>query len=264
MRPNSQRASQERRARVLPALSPAERARTIIATSSTLRVASPDLTLDIHRHGVVPDGSILFQVPGTYLKELSAERLGQNRVTATATDVATVPQADRVRGEVTLSGPVYDVVEPLPAGMRLHLTGSDQPSEETQLVRLVPDRVALLWRCEVKDAEPNTRLVALEDYQGAFPDPLLGYEAEWLPHLQADHGELLTGLARYELGWDEDPEDVRALGIDRYGLVLRVRDCGVSLDLRITFDSAVTCGCDVREAFSALLSRAMPGTGPIC
>ena len=44
-------------------LSPAERARTIIATASTLRVASPELTLDIHRHGVVPDGSILFQAP---------------------------------------------------------------------------------------------------------------------------------------------------------------------------------------------------------
>lgn len=242
-------------------LSPAERARTIIATSTTLRVASPELTLEIHRHGVVPDGSILFQAPGSYREQLGA---GQHRVTATAVDVATVPQADRVRGEVILSGPIYDVVEPLPAGMRLHLTGSDEPSEDTQLVRLVPDTVALRWRCEVKDDEPVARQVALEDYRCAFPDPLLGYEAEWLPHLQADHRDVLTGLARYELGWEDKPEDVRALGIDRYGLVLRVRDCGVSLDLRIPFDSTVTCGCDVREAFGALLSRAMPGAGPIC
>src|SRR5690349_21667792 len=105
------RHSQERLVETFPALTPAERARTIIATASTLRVASPELTLDIHRHGVVPDGSILFQAPADF-----AEKLDHYRVTATAVDVATVPQADRVRGEVTLTGPVYDVVEPLPAG----------------------------------------------------------------------------------------------------------------------------------------------------
>lgn len=246
-----------------PVLSPAERARTIIATASNLRVATPELTLEIHRHGVIPDGSILFQAPGSYLKRLSAQQLAGRRVIATAVDVATVPQADRIRGELTLTGRIYDVVEALPAGMRLHLTGSDTPGDDTPLVRLVPDRVALMWNCEAAN-EPAARLVPVEDYRCAFPDPLLGYEAEWLPHLQADHGELLAALARYELGWDEGPADVRALGIDRYGLVLRVRDCGVSMDLRIAFDSTVTCGCDVREAFSALLSRAMPGAGPIC
>lgn len=263
MRPRIQRHGQER-TRPAPALSPAERARTIIATASTLRVASPELTLDVHRHGVVPDGSILFQAPGAYLDQLGAAQLGQYRVTATAVDVATVPQADRLRGEVTLSGPIHAVVEPLPAGMRLHLTGSETPDEATQLIQLVPDAVALRWRCEARADEPVTRRVALEDYRSAFPDPLLGYEAEWLPHLQADHGELLVALARYELGWEEDPQDVRALGIDRYGLVLRVRDCGVQLDVRISFDSTVTCGCDVRAAFSTLLARAVPGAGPIC
>lgn len=250
---------QESRTEIYPGLTPAERARTIIATASTLRVASPELTLEVHRHGVVPDGSILFQAPVDF-----ADQLEDYRITATAVDVATVPQADRVRGDVTLTGPVYDVVEPLPAGMRLHLTGSDQPADDTRLIRLVPDRIALSWRCETVDGQPVARQIVLEDYRSAFPDPLLGYEAEWLPHLQADHSDLLTGLARYELGWDEDPEDVRALSIDRYGLVLRVRHCGVQNDLRIGFDKTVACGCDVREAFSALLTRAMPGTGPVC
>lgn len=259
MRSHSRRAGSGSRTRTAPVLTAAERARSIVATSSTLRVASPELTLDVHRHGVVPDGSILFQAPGDF-----AAKLGQYRVSATAVDVATVPQADRIRGEVTLTGPIYDVVEPLPAGMRLHLTGSDEPDDSTQLVRLVPDRITLTWRCEVGADAPVARPVALEEYRAAFPDPLLGYEAEWLPHLQADHGDMLAGLARHELGWDEDPEEVRALGIDRYGLVLRVRDCGVSLDLRIAFDSTVTCGCDVREAFTTLVGRALPGAGPIC
>ncbi|MET3961915.1 hypothetical protein ABIE44_001849 [Marmoricola sp. OAE513] len=253
---------QERRGALstnLPALSPAERARTVVATATTLRVASPELTLDVHRHGVVPDGSVLFQAPADF-----AEKLDDHQITATVVDVATVPQADRIRGEVTLSGRVFDVAEPLPAGMRLHLTGSEEPDGATRLVQLVPERVALAWRCETDDSQPAARQIGIDEYRCAFPDPLLGYEAEWLPHLQADHGELLVGLARFDLGWSEDPEDVRALGIDRYGLVLRIRHCGIQNDLRIGFARTVTCGCDVREAFSDLISRAMPDAGPVC
>jgi hypothetical protein len=217
-------------------LTPAERARTIVASASTLRVASAEQTLDVHRHGVVPDGSLLFQEPGDFAQDLSGYR-----VTATAVDVTTVPQPDRLRGTLTLAGPVFDVEEPLPAGMRMHLTGSDEADASTRLVRLVPDTVGLAWRCETTATEPPARQIPLADYRCAFPDPLLGYEAEWLPHLQADHAQVLTALARHELGWEDDPAD-----------------------LRISFDRAVTCGCDVREAFSALLERALPGYGPIC
>jgi hypothetical protein len=244
------------------ALTPAERARTILASASTLRVASPEQTLEVHRHGVVPDGSLLFQAPRDFGQDLSGYR-----VTATAVDVTTVPQPDRLRGTLTLAGPVYDVEEPLPAGMRMHLTGSDEPDGSTRLVRLVPDSVGLAWRCEVAATEPPARQVPLADYRCAFPDPLLGYEAEWLPHLQADHAPILIAIARHELGWEDDPIDVRALGIDRFGLVLRVRDGalpGGTRDLRVGFDRAVSCGCDVRDTFSALLERALPGTGPIC
>lgn len=242
----------------VPTLTPAERARTIIATSSTLRVASADLTLDVHRHGVVPDGAVLFQVPGDFA-------LVSGEVTATAVDVSTVPQADRVRGTVTLAGSLTEVVEALPAGMRMHLTGSEEPDGETRLVRLVPTRVGLAWRCEHRPEDPTARQVPLPEYRAAFPDPLLGYEADWLPHLQADHGEVLVAIARHELGWDESPYDVRALAMDRYGLVLRVRDGAFGAfgafghrDVRIAFDRTVACGCDVRAAFSALLARVVP------
>jgi len=251
-----------RRTSTALALTPAERARTIIASASTLRVTSPELTLDVHRHGVSQDGSLLFQAPADFAHDLASYR-----ITATVVDVTTVPQPDRVRGTVTLAGPLYDVVEALRAGMRMHLTGSDEPDDRTRLVRLVPDSVGLAWRCETRVGDPPARQVPLEDFRRAFPDPLLGYEAEWLPHLQADHADLLVGIARYDLGWNTDPDDVRALGIDRFGLVLRVTDDAFDdghRDLRIGFDRAVTCGCDVKEAFGALLSRALPGAGPIC
>ncbi|HET6151663.1 MAG TPA: DUF2470 domain-containing protein [Marmoricola sp.] len=240
-----------------PALKPAERARTVIASASTLRVAAGEISLDVHRHGVVPDGSILFQAPSDLPFEAGP-------ATATVVDVATVPQPDRIRGTVTLVGLMHDVVEPLPAGMRMHLTGSQEPDDRTRLVRLVPDRIGLAWRCETVVGEPVDQMIAIEDYRTAFPDPLLGYEAAWLPHLQADHGDVLVEIARHELGWDHAPSDVRALGIDRYGVVLRVREPDGSRDLRIAFDRAVVCGCDVRDAFARLLDRAIPGAGPLC
>jgi hypothetical protein len=148
--------------------------------------------------------------------------------------------------------------------MRLHLTGSAEPDRQTRLIRLVPDRVGLSWRCEAIAGEPADRMIAIGDYRSSFPDPLLGYEAGWLPHLQAHHGEVLFEIARHELGWDEPPSDVRALGIDRYGLVLRVREADGACDLRVAFDQTVVCGCDVREAFARLLDRAVPGAGPLC
>jgi len=237
----------------------AERARTIVATASTLRVHAASLALDVHRHGVVPDGSVIFQAPADL-----ADSLAGRAATATAVDVATVPQADRIRGTATLAGPVVEVHGGLPVGLRAHLTGSDKPDERTRIVRLVPERIGLTWNCERRNGEPPWERVTVADYRIANPDPLLGYEAEWLPHLQADHGDVLTALASHELGGEEAPEDVRALAIDRFGLVLRVSDHGCRRDLRLCFDRPACCGCDVREALSTMLERAVPGAGPIC
>lgn len=217
------------------------------------------VALDVHRHGVVPDGSVLFQAPAALVASMAG-----STATATAVDVATVPQADRIRGTVTLAGPLLEADGSLPAGLRAHLTGSETWDERTRIVRLVPEKVGLAWNCELRAGEPSWRQVRVADYRIACPDPMLGYEAEWLPHLQADHPGELAAIAGHELGGPEGPEDVRALAIDRYGLVLRVTDHGCRRDLRIAFDRPVSCGCDVREAFGTMLERAVPGAGPIC
>lgn len=224
------------------ALTLAERARTVLAGSTTFRVRVPGLTLDIHRHAITPDGAVLFGAP----PELALERAD-----AVATDVSAVPQPDRVRGVVTLSGPLSEVTDPLPVGMRSHLTGSG--TTDRRILRITPEEVHLDWRCERPGGVPVP--IAIGSYRTAFPDPLVGYESEWLPHVQSGHGEILERLARFELGCEDDALDVRALGLDRYGIVLRVTDAEGRFDMRLPFERAVTCGCDVREAFGALLSR---------
>lgn len=234
------------------ALTAAERVRTVLAGSTNVRVRVPGLTLEVHRHGLTPEGSVLFQAPPD---------LEVQRAEAVVIDVSAVPQADRVRGEVHLAGMLHEVADPLPAGMREHLTGSADPAVG-RLVRLIPETVTLDWRCE---GAVGLREIPLTAYRSAFPDPLLGYEGAWLPHLQADHEAVLDTLARHELGIEPGTGrdvDVRALGLDRYGVVLRVRDDRERYDLRIPFDRPVSCGCDVREAFGTLVERA--GLGPIC
>lgn len=228
-------------------LTSAERARTILAGCTNVRVRVPGLTLEVHRHGLTPDGALLFQAP---------PELALQRADAVAFDVAATPQPDRLRGEVRLSGQLGEVPEPLPAGMRAHLTGSDDPSAG-RLLRLTPDHVVLDWRCE----DAGELELSLAAYRVAFPDPLVGYESAWLPHLQADHDRVLAALARYELGI-EHAVDVRALGLDRYGVVLRVLDEDLRFDLRLPFDRPASCGCEVREAFAALVDRV--GLDPIC
>lgn len=223
------------------ALTPAERARTVLAASTTLRVRFPGLTLEVHRHALSPEGALLFGAP---------DDLDLQHAAATAIDVCAVPQPDRIRGCVTVAGPLSEVTEPLPPGMRTHLTGTES---SRRLLRLTPEDVHLDWRCERSGGVPVP--IALGSYRAALPDPLVAYEPDWLPHLQADHGEVLALLARHELGYHDGPLDVRALGLDRYGIVLRVTDADGRFDVRLPFERAVTCGCDVREAFGALLNR---------
>ena len=70
---------------------------------------------------------------------------------------------------------------------------------------------------------------------------------------------MLRTLAASACGGLADEIDVRPLGLDRYGLLLRLYADGAHRDVRLPFGRPVTCGCDLREAFGDLLERAAPG-----
>lgn len=240
------------RTRSAAALTPAERARTLLASTSNVRLQLPDLTLDVHRHGLTPDGALLFSAPPD---------LALGTAEVVAIDVAAVPQPDRVRGEVRLRGILAEAEDQLPAGMRTHLTGAETPGT-ARLVRLTPAGVSVRWgRRALSQPAEHATTVAISAYRAAYPDPLVGHEALWLAHLQADHADVITALARAELGV-EGAVDARAWALDRYGLVLRIGDTEGPFELRIGFERPAACGCEAREAFSALAARA--GLGPVC
>jgi hypothetical protein len=163
--------------------------------------------------------------------------------------------------EADVSGPMRPAVEPLPVGVRTHLAGPDPRDHEVAgpVLRLQPTRVSLTWHCErAGGASPESVEIPIEEYRGSAPDPLMEYEAQWLPHLHLDHSELLRTLAAHLYGDLDDSVDVRPLALDRFGLVLRLYDRDGHHDTRLPFARPVTCGCEIRDAFNDLLQRASP------
>lgn len=256
-------ARQERRA-----LRPAERARTLAAGATELRVGVLNITHEVSRHAVDPDGSLLFLAPadspGAVFRV--APRLPPQVVTVTAVDVASVPHRDRVRGSLRLTGELSPASEPLAVGVRDQLIGPDPRDADVAgpVLRLRPTRVWLSWHCEGGTAESGAEggkesvQVPIDEYHAAFPDPMIEYESQWLPHLHLDHSELLHTLADHACGGIDDSVDVRPLVLDRFGLVLRVYDGAGHRDTRLRFARPVTCGCEIREAFNDLIHRAAP------
>lgn len=244
------------------ALGPAERARTLVAGAVELRVGVLNMTHEVNRHAVGSDGSVLFiappDSPGAVFRV--APRLPPQVVTVTTVDVASVPQHDRIRGSLRLTGPMRPAEEPLPAGVRAHLVGPDPRDFDTAgpVLRLQPTRVSLSWHCEGEPDGSDLVEVPAGEYRDASPDPLMEYETQWLPHLQLDHSELLRTLATHVRGELDESVDVRPLALDRFGLVLRLYQPGTHRDVRLRFARQVLCGCEIRDAFNALLQRAAP------
>lgn len=241
-------------------LSPAERARSIIASTVNLRVGMLNVTTEIARHAVTEDGTVLF-VPGIDSPErifAIGRNLPAQTVQATAQDLSPVARADRLRGSVLITGKLGVFDEALPAGARAHLAGHDG-DDTSPVLALRPTRVSLTWRCEVTKGAPESVDVKAADYRDAQPDPLLLHEAQWIEHMHADHSDVLHALAA---GDDTLADDavVDPLCLDRFGMVLRITDHDGHRDVRRDFERPVTCACEIHDAFTDLLFRDLPTT----
>lgn len=235
----------------------ASRARTMMATASSVELLAGDWHRPVARHAIDLDGSIL--LPGSDLVGGppcgAADGTPAPVLTLTATDVSSVPQPDRVRGSVILRGPVHRVTVPLPEGVREYLTDltpavGDGPRD---VVRLYPTVVSVQWRCE---GSGSWRELAMEDYTCAELDPLAGWEAEWIGHLAGEHDEVLTRLVRQHApGRDVGRGELRPLLADRLGLVVRhYGRLGDVQDVRVPFAGPARCGCEAVDSLNQLVA----------
>ena len=244
------------------ALTPAERVRSILATTSDLRVGVLNLADDVPRHAMTPGGSLLF-LPAPDSPErifCVAPNLPAQSVQATATDLAPVASPDRVRGQVHMTGKLGLFDRPLPAGALDLLTPPGAEPTTEPVLQFVPQRISLTWACEDLG---DTRAVdvPVDDYRNSRPDPLAELEGDWLSHMHVGHPQALRALAQATTP-GLDTRALRPLALDRHGIVLRLGAGSEAQDVRINFATPIRCGCEVREAFAELLVRS--GAEGVC
>jgi uncharacterized protein DUF2470 len=100
------------------------------------------------------------------------------------------------------------------------------------VLRVTPASIVLA------DAD-GTKSVRADDFAAAASDPFCEREAEWLRHLEVSHVDVVALLARH-LPADLRGGHVRPLGLDRFGLRLRVEAVDADHDVRLAFRRPVS------------------------
>jgi hypothetical protein len=207
-----------------------ERARTVAALgpATVQRAAERSAPLLHHVH---PDGVVTLLFPDDHA--LVAAARTEPAVLVEVMDLAPVPLREPVRGLLWLTG-------------RLRaLTGTRARAAALRVAETRPDprlldlgHGATLLRLEtvslvLADSEGTTP-VPLEEFAAAQPDPFCAQEAGWLRHLELSHTDVVGRLARH-LPDHLRGGHIRPLGLDRYGLRLRVEAGDADHDVRLAF-----------------------------
>jgi hypothetical protein len=223
-----------------PKPSPGERARTIAALGpATLLLAAGDAARSDKvaplLHHVHTDGVVTALLPDDH--ELVERAPGAPAAMAEIVDLAPVPLREPVRGLLWITGWLRALSSPHAREVAVRLA-EHRPDPRlldlghgASMVQLVPASLVLA------DAE-GTHSVRLEDFTGARPDPFCGQEAGWLRHLELTHPDVVGMLARH-LPEPLRGGHIRPLGLDRYGLRLRVEALDADHDVRLAFSQPI-------------------------
>lgn len=100
----------------------------------------------------------------------------------------------------------------------------------------------------------GTESVPPDEFTRAAPDPFCGFESVWLRHLEEGHPDVLSQLLRHIPASLRRPAArVRPLGLDRFGLRLRVEVDSADRDVRLRFSRPVTDTQDLGREIRQLL-----------
>jgi Protein of unknown function (DUF2470) len=229
-----------------PTPSPGERARTVAARGpATLLPPVPSLPptgAPVDRvapllHHVHDDGVVSVLLPDDH--ELPATlRDGVLTSMVEVVDMAPVPLRESVRGLLWITGQLSAL--PVDAARSVALSiASVRPDPRlldlghgASLLQLTP--VSMV----IADAD-GTHPVTPAVFAAASPDPFCHEEAGWLRHLELSHTEVVHTLRRH-LPSRLQGGHLRPLGLDRYGLRLRVESIDGDHDVRLAFSRPIT------------------------
>ena len=194
----------------------------------------------------------------------SDDRRGELAVMLELTDRAPVDLREPVRGLLWIMGWLW--LPDRAAARRMALQVADVHPQDrlldlghgATLVRLDPGSAVL------SDGDGSAALRPV-DLAAARPDPFCCMEDQWLNHLEDAHPEVVLALTRHlPLTLRGRGARVRPLGVDRFGLRLRVEAPDTDHDVRLAFPTPAATPEELREQVSQLVacpiaSRARPG-----
>jgi hypothetical protein len=234
----------------------AERIRSTCARAGGALLAVEDaepVTSPLHH--LLDDGSIAVAVP------LNAAACGGRQAVLELADYAPLPLREPVRALVWIRGRLQPVVaaavgplldriaaeDPNPALLQIQTPASKPADGDTRyaLLRLRIDTVV------VTDAS-GAESVELAALLAARPDPFCEMESCWLRHLDSAHRDVVARLAS-KLPAPLRRGQVRPLGLDRYGVRLRVETADGDRDVRLPFRKPVDDVTGLSQAIRLLM-----------
>lgn len=214
-------------------------------------------------HHLLSDGSfaVVAAADGEVAEQLAGAAAGAQAVLELA-DYAPLPLREPVRSLVWIRGRLRQV--PLPVvGEMLDLIAAEDPNPALLQVVTAVSRPAVegdtrytLLRLEIESVvatdTTGAESVGVAALLAAQPDPFCALETCWIRHLDTAHRDVVARLAarlpaRLRRG------DVRPLGIDRYGVRLRVESADGDSDIRLPFRKPVDDVVGLSQAIRVLM-----------
>ncbi|MEO3759918.1 DUF2470 domain-containing protein [Mycobacterium sp. B14F4] len=211
-------------------------------------------------HHLLDDGSVAITVPVDSVVAGEVASAADTGVQAVLemTDYAPLPLREPVRSLVWISGRLRDV----PVGevsALLDLVASQDPNPallQVNTERGGSETGYTLLRLEIESVvvadSTGAESVGVSTLLGARPDPFCAMESCWLQHMESAHRDVVERLAS-RLPMTLRRGRVRPLGLDRYGVRLRVETDDGDHDVRLPFAKPVDDVTGLSQAIRVLM-----------
>ena len=176
------------------------------------------------------------------------------------TDYAPLPLREPVRSLVWIQGRLQNVPDGEISGL-LDLIATGDPNPALLAVNSGPshgdgDTRYALMRLEIESVvvadSTGAESIGVSTLLGARPDPFCAMESCWLQHMESAHRDVVDRLAtRLPIGLRRGR--VRPLGLDRYGVQLRVEGDDGDHDVRLPFAKPVDDVTGLNQAIRVLM-----------
>ncbi|MGH4022986.1 MAG: DUF2470 domain-containing protein [Pseudonocardiaceae bacterium] len=235
----------------------AERARSIAQRggSATVLPGSGSSRLVPLQHHVGSGGDTLVVLPEEHSVIIAARAAPRHELPAMVelADNAPVSLRQPVRGLLWITG----WLRPLdPDAARAAAVTMAERRPDPRLLDIGHGaRVLRLHAASIVLADgEGTESVPPEEFTRAAPDPFCGFERAWLRHLEDGHPDVFSQLLRHIPASLRHPAArVRPLGLDRFGLRLRVEVDSADRDIRLCFSRPVMDTGDLGREIKQLL-----------